>query len=298
MKKNLTTILLIVITCFYAFAQDKWIAPEVDAEIISQYTFDDDFILEGQISYDNYCTSCHGTPTENNYTRMVPPPGDPGEAVFQDQTDGSLFYKIKNGRALMPAFADVMSDDEIWSLVAYFRSFNENYEQPKFNPVGVEIPELTVQLEFDENIDKIVAKVTANDKPFSEAKVSAFIKASFGSFLMGHSETNDLGIAYFDLSGTIPPSKDGTLNFIVKVSKGYAYAKANERIQIGEAHIIPNLIEGKHLWSAQGKAPFWLKVAFYLATIGIWSVLIFILFGLLKLKKYNKNSSPSDIQKQ
>ena len=53
-------------------------------------------------------------------------PGDFSKAAFQSQSDGSIFYKISEGRDDMPSFKKKMSDaNDIWDVVNYVRSLKK-----------------------------------------------------------------------------------------------------------------------------------------------------------------------------
>ena len=82
----------------------------------------------GQAIYVKTCTPCHGktglgdgpkskslkTPV-NNFTK----------ADFQSQTDGEHFYKTKFGRGEMTKYEGKLTDDDIWNLVNYMRTFKK-----------------------------------------------------------------------------------------------------------------------------------------------------------------------------
>ena len=75
-------------------AQVDWIVPDTDVQKISPFVFDEEMVSSGEVIYENSCIACHGTPTQNNPVVFVPSPGDPASEKFQDQSDGSLYYKI------------------------------------------------------------------------------------------------------------------------------------------------------------------------------------------------------------
>lgn len=268
-------------------AQSDWVAPEETKENLSFREFEEDFSAEGQIIYENSCVSCHGNPSMANYTLMVPAPGDPAEGKFQNQTDGELFYKLQKGRGSMPGFEDVLSEEELWSLVSYMRSFNPDFVQERPNMEGVEIPEYKIVFEFDDNVDKLVVKVFEEEQPVEKVLVSAFIKGMFGNHTLGKSMTNDLGIAYFDVDAKIPGDEEGNLTIIAKASKGYGSAKLTEKVKAVEPTVYTSVTDGRHLWSPSKKAPVWLKLAFLAVAVGIWGTIFYILFGLRKIKKFS-----------
>lgn len=285
-KNSIISFFALMLGCF-SFAQNAWEVPKAEKEKISHFTFDDDFINEGELIYENSCMSCHGNPTQTNFTIMVPSPGDVASESYQKQSDGELYYKILKGRGLMPQFEDVLSSEEIWNLVAYIRKFNDKYVQPIPDLGGIEIPKFIVRLAFDDNVDKLVVKVFSEEekKPVEKASVSTFIKGMFGNFLLGKETTNSYGIAYFDIDTRMPGDTVGNLNVIAKVSKGYGSTKIEQKISMVDPVVHRSAIEGRHLWSVAKKAPIWMIITFNLIGIGIWGAIIYILFGLRKIKK-------------
>jgi len=284
-RKALIFSIFLVFT-FPVLAQDVWEVPEKDKENISVYTFNEDFVLAGQFIYEYSCTSCHGTPEKANFATLSPSPGDVSSERFLIQKDGELFFKIKTGRGSMPSFADAFSDEEIWNLVSYIRSFHKNYKQPIPDLKGIEIPKFSLTMDFDENVDKIVIKVFNEDSTAAEGiDVSAFVKSLFGKFSLGKSITNRLGIAYFDIDTKIPGDSAGNLEIIAKAVKGYGSAKLQKKMQVVEPTFGKSAIVGNHLWSKRINAPFWLQVIFHVTVFGVWAAIFFILFGLRKIKK-------------
>ena len=92
----------------------------------------------GRAVYDAQCASCHGAKLEGqpNWRERLPngrlpaPPHDlTGHTWHHD--DGMLFNITKNGvagyapsdyQSDMPAFADTLSDTEIWAVLGYIKS--------------------------------------------------------------------------------------------------------------------------------------------------------------------------------
>ena len=286
-KKYFTCLIVFLLCIVTITAQEEWKVPKEEKEKISFRRFDDDMIAEGRILYDASCLSCHGNPTQGDFTLMVPSPGDPGAERFQNQLDGELFYKILKGRKLMPKFEDAYTADEIWSIVAYFRSFNENYKQPLPDLTGIYVPEYTIKLDYDDNVDKLVVQIFDKEKPAEDVQVDAFIKAMFGKFSLGTIATNKNGIAYFDVDSELPGDKEGNLDIIVKATKGYAYAKKTAKMKMAQPTVHKSVIEGNHLWSSASEAPYWIKLTFYSVLAGIWLVILYVILTLRKLKKVN-----------
>jgi len=84
-------------------------------------------IADGKTAFSHYCAACHGLDAQNSGVpfadRMSPPvPSLAGNEV-QSYTDGQLKWIIDNGiwPSGMPGSKDILSDDEIWSIVVYLR---------------------------------------------------------------------------------------------------------------------------------------------------------------------------------
>lgn len=57
---------------------------------------------------------------------MQPPPADLTDAELRsDETDGSLFWKISNGKKPMPEWRKKLDPQQIWGLVEYVRKFSQ-----------------------------------------------------------------------------------------------------------------------------------------------------------------------------
>jgi mono/diheme cytochrome c family protein len=82
----------------------------------------------GMEIYTKNCASCHGKTGLGDGVKaraLKDFPGDFSKADFQNQTDGDHFFKTKNGRGEMPKYAGKLSDDDIWNVVNYMRTFKK-----------------------------------------------------------------------------------------------------------------------------------------------------------------------------
>ena len=82
----------------------------------------------GKVLYVKNCASCHGKTGlgDGVKSRMLQDfPGDFSGAYYQNQTDGEHFYKTRAGRGEMPKYEGKLSDDDIWNIVNYMRTFKK-----------------------------------------------------------------------------------------------------------------------------------------------------------------------------
>ena len=79
----------------------------------------------GKVLYQKFCTVCHGTSGKGNGVAaagLSVRPADHTSPYVQLQTDGSLFYEMSNGHAPMPAYKNVLTEKQRWSLINYIRT--------------------------------------------------------------------------------------------------------------------------------------------------------------------------------
>ncbi len=89
---------------------------------------DADAIAAGKVLYEAQCASCHGVSGKGDGPAgqaLTPPAADLTTVTAGDDYE---FYRISEGGAMdpynssMPAHKSVLSEDEIWQLVAYVDS--------------------------------------------------------------------------------------------------------------------------------------------------------------------------------
>jgi mono/diheme cytochrome c family protein len=135
--KMKTVILLTAIAgsmalCFSFIPDGKkpWKVPDREAATANpRKTGSDESIHDGKALYAKHCQSCHGKSGRGDGTKaseLKTEPGDFSKAAFQSQSDGSIFFKITEGRDDMPSFRKKMSDSkDIWDVVNYIRTLKK-----------------------------------------------------------------------------------------------------------------------------------------------------------------------------
>jgi mono/diheme cytochrome c family protein len=88
--------------------------------------------VSGREIYANTCIRCHGIDGKGAQgIKLVPPPADLGSSAVQNRLDGTLFRRIHEGKpnTAMGAWKHALSDDEIWDVLAYVRTFGVGSEE-------------------------------------------------------------------------------------------------------------------------------------------------------------------------
>ncbi len=113
-----------MLTSHQMVQEDNWIAP-AEANNLKNPLFGSLKATEkGRKIYLILCWSCHGVTGKGDgpaAAGLVPAPTDYTDDKAQQQTDGSIFWKITNGRGTMASYRTILSDDQRWMLVNYIR---------------------------------------------------------------------------------------------------------------------------------------------------------------------------------
>lgn len=107
-------------------AQSSWKAPPDADGYSNPLPATTASVAAGKAVYQKYCVLCHGEQGMGNgpSARMLEPkPANFTDKVRMNQTDGSLAWKIVTGRGPMPSWEPVLTEDEIWNVINYVRTF-------------------------------------------------------------------------------------------------------------------------------------------------------------------------------
>jgi hypothetical protein len=262
---------------------------------VSPFRFNSDSIKKGEAIFIKNCQSCHGNPGKKNWAKITPEPGDPASDKFQVQTDGELFYRITTGRVPMPEFRNILSENERWNVIAFFRSFNPNYIQP--NPelkAGMSGKQIKLALHYRKEIEKIeviALEITPDKKqvPAKGVEVILQVKRYFGNMKLSEPRmTNDQGVVLFDIPSNLRGDKDGFVDLTAMVndpSGKTGEAKVKATVSAGKPTNVPSLIATRAWWTVREDAPIWVILTYSLSVIIVWGFIIRIVFSVLRMRK-------------
>lgn len=102
--------------------------PEEAAAVPNLIEADDESVEIGAELYASNCATCHGESGEGDgpaSAALETKPADLHESHVQDLSDGALFYIVSHGRpdTPMPAWDNVLSEEERWHVVNFLRTF-------------------------------------------------------------------------------------------------------------------------------------------------------------------------------
>jgi hypothetical protein len=116
----------------------RWDIPVQEARRLNPIEVSPQSLARGETLFRDNCTRCHGTYGFGDGPQAkdlrVPPPQLRHAA--RHYNDGELFYIIRKGRDPMPAWKDILSEDQMWNLINYLRFEIGAHHGPRFNPGG------------------------------------------------------------------------------------------------------------------------------------------------------------------
>jgi S-disulfanyl-L-cysteine oxidoreductase SoxD len=82
---------------------------------------------QGRRLYNIHCSMCHGSGGKGDGTvaPVFQTPPDITEGRFQDVTDGYLYWVIRDGAGIMPAYYEHIRSHERWLIVNHIRSLQQ-----------------------------------------------------------------------------------------------------------------------------------------------------------------------------
>jgi len=102
-----------------------WLAPPSATAVKNPVPADAASLATGKSIYMQQCQACHGETGKGDgpvAADLSPPPSDLTDPKMWEQTDGSLFWKITEGRGPMPSYKSLLTDTQRWHVVNFIRT--------------------------------------------------------------------------------------------------------------------------------------------------------------------------------
>lgn len=136
--------MIYVSTFSVVFAQPRdggtaWVVPEMEAKRANPIRYDVDSVRQGGRLFFLHCQGCHGYWGEGGGVIGQVISGQPANLLrlAGKQSVGTFAWKIAEGKGDMPSFRDVLGEADIWRLVNFIESLE--------NEVGFAAQPLVVQ---------------------------------------------------------------------------------------------------------------------------------------------------------
>jgi len=297
-RKNKTSLLLLVAYIILvrtgSYAQ-TWIVPDDYQKMTAPFLFNTTTQKAGEAVFIKNCKSCHGDPGKNNVAKITPQPKDPASKEYQNQPDGALFYKITTGRGPMPAFGNILKEEERWQVISYVRTYNPAYKQPLIQAAGqaTKGKNIKITLNFDAKRKIVILKVIGINAEkqiiqIANVRLKLSIKRYFGNYQIGESTTNENGYASIAFPDDLPGDTQGNLQLIARINNAsLGEIEQDTMLKIGITSKYKSLIDRRAMWNINSKAPYWVIFSYTGVVLLVWGTIFFILLELRKIKIYN-----------
>ena len=103
----------------------SWVAPPDANELKNPVAVDATVLNDAHKLYTSMCSPCHGYKGKGDgpvANMLNPHPSDHTSAAIQNETDGSLYWKMTTGKGVMQSYKTILTDQQRWSLVSYIRT--------------------------------------------------------------------------------------------------------------------------------------------------------------------------------
>jgi mono/diheme cytochrome c family protein len=132
-KKNIIILGALVVTAglysFTFFQAKPWVVPDAYVKKSNPVKSDAESLKDAKELWNKHCVSCHGKTGAGDGTKaaqLETEMADFSKDAVQKQTDGSMLYKILEGRDEMPTFKKkIPEESDIWGLVNYIRTLKK-----------------------------------------------------------------------------------------------------------------------------------------------------------------------------
>ncbi len=273
-------------------AGQEWIVPENQAAVQNPAAYTLENVTRGKEIYQLHCKSCHGDPGKNNTLALVPRPVDIASERMQANSEGAIFFKITNGKGVMPTFESTLPEDDRWMLVNFIMNFNPDREA-----LLIEAPPIKAALQAALNPENRTVEITAEYEEskgkyasLSEAPVIISSRQAFGYLEIGQTITGEDGKAVFNIPEDVTGDEMGNVYIAVSLNDTYeAEEVALENPIMGIPKEGGGLIRPGVLWSTNENIPVWLLFSYLFAAGGAWIFIIYVILQIAKLKKYGKS---------
>ncbi len=224
--------------------------------------------------------------------------------IDSDSSEANLLGKAitsDNGEAKLIIPASVKA---IWDASSLHNFIASSTATKEFEVTKTELPVTKSKIEIDTSSDGETRSITVT---VTELKNGVWAPAKDVELKIGISRLNSLLPAgdeetyTTDSSGqataefkkdSMPGDIKGNLILVTKVEDNEFYGNLSMEkvVPWGVYKITENNFNKRTLWGTRDKTPVWLLIMAYSIAGGVWSVFIYLIFQLLKIKKLGKAS--------
>ena len=106
-----------------------WVSPKSANKMKNPLKGKAEATQKGQGIYVQNCSECHGMTGKGDgptADMLDTKPANLTSKKVQKQSDGALFWKISNGKGVMAAYKDALTEEQRWQLINYIRTLKSS----------------------------------------------------------------------------------------------------------------------------------------------------------------------------
>lgn len=282
---------VLLFSCAQLVLGQDWVIPDAESNVSNPSPYILENVETGKDLYTNNCKSCHGDPGKNNPLALVPTPVDVASEMMHLNTEGALYYKITKGRGIMPPFEGSISEENRWKLVNFIMNFKPGGEM-----ILVDAPPIKAKLLASVNEQNFTVEILAESEgenstyaSLVNAPVIISSKRAFGNIEIGKAVTNENGRAEYRIPENSIGDEEGFMSIVVSLNDEYeAEVVYLDKARVGKMKEVPKLIKDEVLWSTNDNISLWLLFSYLLFAGGAWAVIGYVVYQLVKVRRYSK----------
>lgn len=291
MKRNILVTATLGVVFLYsgllANAQDfaPWPVPDEAAAVENPVAPTKESLQAGKALFDLQCKACHG---ESGKGDGLIKSANLTTPEFLAQTDGAIFYKLQQGRGVMPSFSS-LPDEQLWDVTNYVRSLSMVRD-------SADLKDATISLYFNdaEGQRELTAKVEEINAegqvvPVAGMKVNFAVQTHFilGQLPVAPADhyTNENGMVTVVFSDTLIGDGEGMLQVVASIQDmEYKPAQVTEAVEWGVPNPQDSWTERRALWKNNDYVPIWLLISFTGSALAIWLTIVYVALLVRKIK--------------
>jgi mono/diheme cytochrome c family protein len=119
--------ILVLSSSVLAAEGDEWVAPARANRQKNPVASSAESLAQGKKVFTANCMSCHGPEGKGDGPAakdLQKKPGNLSDSKLWKQADGALFWKVTEGKAPMPTFEKLISEEDRWHVINFVRTLS------------------------------------------------------------------------------------------------------------------------------------------------------------------------------
>lgn len=274
----------------FAFCSYKSISQDVKPSLLIDLAYNED---NNQIPFVSVYTKAK---IEKTFTAI---PYVEVSVYLGEPTSSNLLGTVKTnekGKARVPFPVNLK---DVWDSLSSFTLVASAPASSRFDSTGTEASfskaKIFIHTSVDDGVKNI--EVTVKEKkgtdwvPVPDVDTKVIIKRSVGNLSVGDAETyttDSTGTAIAEFKKTsIPGDAQGNIVIVAKTEDNdkYGNISTEEKLKWGVPLVTQNNFDQRTLFATRSKAPIWLMLLATSIIITVWSVIIYLVTQIIKIKK-------------